>query len=148
MGKSKNHSYSVSSVKVKINSKDKTEHNRNPENAPDYEEKMVKTLNKLNGTNHTTYAELPRECVQVPIDALGQDGEPIGKLLNQAIYYVANDEIKIARNCLKSAGMSGLQAKLFCKDEKAVQKRNPKEVAKYLDKPMPEEFKLLTERLN
>ena len=69
-------------------------------------------------------------------------------MINQAIYYVANNDVKSARNCMKSLGYSGLQAKIFCKDEIQLQKRHPEEVAKYKGKPMPEEFKLLIERLN
>jgi len=152
MGKSKNHPYSVSSVKVKINSKDKTEHNRNPENATDYEQNIVELMNTVNDSNDTKFSDLVEsgvvKTVQVPTDTLGQDGEPVGKMINQAIYYVANNDVKSARNCLKSVGMSGLKAKIFCKDEIQLQKRHPEEVAKYKGKPMPEEFKLPTERLN
>ena len=132
----------------KISPKDKSMHSRNPENAPDYEEKMIKLMNKLNNTNHTKYSELGAKTVQVPPEILGRNGEPVGKMINQAIYYVANNDVKSARNCMKSLGYSGLQAKIFCKDEIQLQKRHPEEVAKYKGKPMPEEFKLLIERLN
>jgi hypothetical protein len=152
MGKVKNHPYKVSSVKVEMSSKDKTEHNRNPENAPDYEQKTVEMMNTLNNSNDTKFSDLVKsgvvKTVQVPTDILGNNGEPVGKMINQAIYYVANNDVKSARNCLKSVGMSGLKAKIFCKDEIQLQKRHPEEVAKYKGKPMPEEFKLPTERLN
>ena len=151
MGKIKNHPYTVKSVKVKISSKEKTEHNRNPENAPDYELKTVETMNALNNTNHTSFAELVEsgtvKTVQVPTD-LVNNGIPAGKLINQAIYYVANNDVKSARNVLKSGGYSGLQAKLFCKDEIQLQKRHPEEVEKYLGNPMPEDFKFSKESLN
>ena len=93
-------------------------------------------------------SELGAKTVQVPPEILGRNGEPVGKMINQAIYYVANNDVKSARNCMKSLGYSGLQAKIFCKDEIQLQKRHPEEVAKYKGKPMPEEFKLLIERLN
>jgi hypothetical protein len=144
--------FKLGSVKVKINSKDKTEHNRNPENAPDYEQKTVEMMNTLNNSNDTKFSDLVKsgvvKTVQVPSDLVGHEGEPLGKMINQAIYYIANNDVKSARNCLKSVGMSGLKAKLFCKDEIQLQKRHPEEVAKYKDQPMPDEFKLLTERLN
>ena len=152
MGKVKNHPYKISSVKNEMSSKDKTEHNRNPENAPDYEQKTVELLNTLNNSNDTKFSDLVKngvvKTVQVPSDLEGHEGEPLGKMINQAIYYVANNDVKSARNCLKSVGMSGLKAKIFCKDEIQLQKRHPEEVAKYKDQPMPDEFKLLTERLN
>ena len=151
MGKSKNHPYKVSSVKVNVSSKDSAFKDRNPENKADYELKTVETMNALNNTNHTSFAELVEsgsvKTVQIPTD-LVNNGIPAGKLINQAIYYVANDDVKSARSVLKSGGYSGLQAKLFCKEEKQLQRRHPEEVEKYLGKPMPEDFKFSKESLN
>ena len=152
MGKVKNHPYKISSVKSEMSSKDKTEHNRNPENAPNYEQKTVEMMNTLNNSNDTKFSDLVKsgvvKTVQVPSDLVGHEGEPLGKMINQAIYYIANNDVKSARNCLKSVGMSGLKAKLFCKDEIQLQKRHPEEVEKYLGKPMPEDFKFSKESLN
>ena len=85
--------------------------------------------------------------IQIPND-LEKDGVPIGKLFNQAHYWIANDDYKKARTLLKSAGLSGLQAKLYVKDEIKLQKRNPKEKEKYQNKPLPEELKLISDLLN
>ena len=64
------------------------------------------------------------------------------KMICQAIYYVANNEQRKARDCLKSIGMSSFNAKGWIKEEQAVQKRNPSEKEKYFQKPMPNEFKV------
>ena len=84
------------------------------------------------------------KVVQIPTD-LEKDGVPIGKLFNQAHYWIANDDYKKARTLLKSVGMSGLKAKLYVKDEIKLLERNPKERERYKNKPMPEEYKLLTD---
>jgi len=65
------------------------------------------------------------------------------KMINQAIYYVANNDIKSARKVLISMGVPSWEAKCFCKEEAKVQARNPEEKARYYNKPMPEEFKTL-----
>ena len=63
------------------------------------------------------------------------------RLVNQAIYYIANDDIKSARRCLLATGvMDSWNAKCWCKEEQAVQRRNPEERLRYHGKPMPEEF--------
>jgi len=152
MGNSRNQ-FKMKKVQMqKISPKEKAEYNLNPENASDFEQKTVEMMNELNNSNHAEFSDLVKNGVvktyQVSTDVLGRNGEPVGKLINQAIYYVANHDVKSARNCMKSAGYSSLQAKIFCKDEKQLQSRHPEEVDKYKDKPMPEEFKLLTERLN
>ena len=122
-----------------------------PEQRPDFEEKSLNLMNELNKTEFKSFEEMSCAGVvkvcQVPTD-YEKNGIPIGKLLNQSHYYVANDDYKKARTLLKSAGMSGLQAKLYVKDEIKLQKRNPKEKEKFKDKPMPEEFKLLSDILN
>jgi endonuclease III len=64
------------------------------------------------------------------------------KMICQAIYYVANNEPRKARDCLKSIGMSSFNAKGWIKEEQAVQKRNPSEKEKYFQKLMPNEFTL------
>lgn len=117
------------------------------EQRPDFEEKTLELVNSLNGTNFKTFQELPRAVIQIPID-LEKNGVPIGKLHNQAHYWIANDDYKKARTILKSAGLSSLQAKFYVKDEIILQKRNPEEREKYRNKPMPEEFKLLSDILN
>lgn len=117
------------------------------EQRPDFEKKTLELMNSLNGTNFKTFQELPRAVIQIPID-LEKNGVPIGKLHNQAHYWIANDDYKKARTLLKSAGLSSLQAKFYVKDEIILQKRNPEEREKYRNKPMPEEFKLLSDILN
>lgn len=71
------------------------------------------------------------------------------RLLNQAIYYVANDKPKLARQCLLNIenfwgtrNITSREAKFWVKEESAVQKRHPQERSRYHGKPMPEEFKL------
>ena len=122
-----------------------------PEHQKDYEEKCVQVLNEKNNTNFKTFQECSNEgliqVIQIPID-YESNGIPIGKLFNQAHYWIANDDYKKARTLLKSAGLSGLQAKLYVKDEIKLQKRNPKEKEKYQNKPLPEELKLISDLLN
>lgn len=69
------------------------------------------------------------------------------KMIAQAIYFVANNEKRKARDCLKAIGMSSFNAKGWIKEEQAVQKRNPEEKEKYFNKEMPTEF-CLSEQLN
>ena len=57
-------------------------------------------------------------------------------------YYVANNKNKNARECLKKIGFSSFNAKGWVKEETLVQKRNPDEKNKYLNKLMPDEFKV------
>jgi len=66
------------------------------------------------------------------------------KMICQAMYYVANNKNRKARDCLKSAGMSSFNAKGWIKEEQAVQKRNPEEKKKYFNQTMPEQFKVKT----
>ena len=91
-----------------------------PEHHKDYEEKCVQVLNEKNNTNFKTFQECSNEgliqVIQIPID-YESNGIPIGKLFNQAHYWIANDDYKKARTLLKSAGLSGLEAKLYVKDE-------------------------------
>ena len=65
-----------------------------------------------------------------------------GKMMCQAIYYVANNKNKNARECLKKIGFSSFNAKGWVEEETLVQKRNPDEKNKYLNKLMPDEFKV------
>jgi hypothetical protein len=65
-----------------------------------------------------------------------------GKMMCQAIYYVANNKNRNARECLKKIGFSSFNAKGWVKEETLVQKRNPAEKNKYLNKIMPEEFQV------
>jgi hypothetical protein len=111
-----------------------------PYEIPGFQEAVISEMNILNNSNYKSIQEVPAFVFQVPAD-LEKNGIPIGKLLNQAIYYVANDKIKEARKCLISF-MPSLNAKIFCKDEIALQKRRPEEKEKYFNKPMPEEFKI------
>jgi hypothetical protein len=67
-----------------------------PYEIPGYEEAVINKMNKLNNTDFKTIQEIPTLVFQVPT-YLEKDGIPIGKLLNQAIYYVANNKIKEAR---------------------------------------------------
>ena len=133
-----------------IGKKEKRE-NLLPEQQPGYAEKSVEVMNELNGTDFKTLQEMSNagviKVVQIPTD-LEKDGVPIGKLFNQAHYWIANDDYKKARTLLKSVGMSGLKAKLYVKDEIKLLERNPKERERYKNKPMPEEYKLLTDLFN
>ena len=67
-----------------------------------------------------------------------------GKLINQAIYWIANDEPKKARRCLLAIPnpQSSYSVKCWVKEEQAVQKRHPEERARYHGKPMPAEFQI------
>jgi hypothetical protein len=73
------------------------------------------------------------------------------RLLNQAVYYVANDNPKAARKCLLAINefcirnRTSWEAKCWVKEEAAVQRRHPEERAKYNGKPMPAEFELVKE---
>lgn len=76
----------------------------------------------------------------------------LSRLLNQAIYYVANDNPKAARKCLLATNelqdnhiTSSFEAKCWVKEEAAIQRRHPAERAKFNGKPMPSEFKLVKE---
>ena len=72
-----------------------------------------------------------------------ETGTVRGKLVGQAIYYVANDDTKSARKILISLGARSYHAKVWVKEEQAIQKRHPQEKAKYFNKSMPEEYKLI-----
>ena len=67
-----------------------------------------------------------------------------GKLMNQAIYWVANDQPKLARRCLVAMPNphSSWSAKCWVKEETATQQRHPEERARYHGKPMPAEFQI------
>jgi hypothetical protein len=74
------------------------------------------------------------------------------RLLNQAVYYVANDNPKAARKCILAINeyctgwtRSSWDAKCWVKEEEAVQKRHPEERAKYNSKPMPAAFEIVKE---
>jgi hypothetical protein len=73
------------------------------------------------------------------------------RLINQAIYYVANDNPKAARKCLLAINeytdirRSSWDAKCWVKEEAAIQKRHPEERDKFNGKPMPSEFELVKE---
>lgn len=102
----------------------------NTEKRPDpYEDKFMADL-------HKSGQELP-PVYQLPSTNFRN------KMINQAVYYVANNDIKSARKVLISMGVSSWDAKCFCKEEAKVQARNPEEKARYYNKPMPEEFKTL-----
>jgi len=137
----------ASKVPSKVSSKQKPEI-KHAEDRPDFEEKCVERMNELYpDANFKTYQELPRYVIQIPIE-FERDGMPIGKIINQAHYWIANEDYKKARTLLKSMGMSGLEAKLYVKSEMKLQKRNPEEKSKYFNKPLPEELKLISDLLN
>ena len=65
---------------------------------------------------------------QVPTD-YEKNGVPIGKLLNQSHYYVANDDYKKASNSFEVSRYVWSSGKVICDtDEIKLQKRNPKEI--------------------
>lgn len=115
------------------------------ERSEDYEEEVLRRMNEKNNTDFKTFQEMSNaghiSVCQISIEA-EKDGVPIGKLVNQAHYWIANDNEKKARKLLKLCGLSSSQVKEYVEDEVRLQYRNPKEVEKYKNKPLPEELKL------
>lgn len=115
----------------------------NYEDTEQFELDRLAVSNYFNGTNYTSYQQIPRAVIQVPIDLVSNDGIQVGKLINQAIYYIANFDFKSARKCLQKTKLYNRQtAKNWIKSERAVQARNPEEALKYLNKEMPNDFKI------
>ena len=115
------------------------------ERTDEYCENELRKCNEFNNTDFKTFQEMSNagfvKVLQIPIE-LEKDGIPIGKLINQAYYWIANGNEKKARKLLKLTGLSSSQVKQYVEDEVRLQYRNPKEVEKYKNKPLPEELKL------
>lgn len=113
------------------------------EDTEQYEIDCLAVSNYVNGTNYTSYQQIPKKAYQVSTDLVSKDGTQVGKLLNQAIYYIANNDLKSARKALQATGLYTRQsAKSWIKSEQILQRRHPNEVLKYLNKEMPEEIKI------
>ena len=115
------------------------------ERSENYEEIVLEKINELNNTDFKSVKELSNagvmKLIQIPID-LEKDGIPIGKLIIQANYWIANDNHKKARKLLKLTGLSNSEVKQYVEDEVRIQYRHPQEIEKYRNKPLPEELKL------
>ena len=84
----------ASKVPSKVSSKQKPEI-KLAEDRPDFEEKCVERMNELYpDANFKTYQELPRYVIQIPVEAKNDEGVPIGKIMNQAHYWIANEDYK------------------------------------------------------
>jgi len=106
-------------------------------------QKMPNTEKRLDIWEDKYMADLHKSGQKLPpVYQLPSDNF-VHKMINQAVYYVANNDIKSARKILISMGVPSWDAKCFCKEEARVQARNPEERARYYNKPMPKEFKTI-----